>query len=116
MSDDLVIRYLGERSSASGVALAIVFGSLTTSLLYVAFPIASGLLEKGARVSNVIVFLRAWACFKLPQKLIELLFLGWRFTSLRFVLIALVAIGMGVLIEAIVSRRAHDERRKKSLQ
>lgn len=100
--DDVVVRYLGEHSGLPGIGLALVLGSTPTGPLYVALPIAADLIEKNARISNIVVFLTAWACLKLPQELIELQFLGWRFMSLRLVLTSLVAVGMGLLIEAIL--------------
>lgn len=102
VSDELVVRYLGGRSGATGIGLAIGLGSLPTGPLYVAFPIASELLAKNARVSNVVVFLTAWACLKLPQELVELQFLGWKFMTLRLGLTTVVAVGMGLVIEAVL--------------
>lgn len=104
--DELVMRYLGRRSGAVGVGLAVAFGSLPTGPLYVAFPVAARLLEKGARVSNVVVFLTAWASLKLPQELLEFQFLGWRFMLLRLSLTAAVAVAMGLVIEVVVGESA----------
>jgi uncharacterized membrane protein YraQ (UPF0718 family) len=100
--DEMVVRYLGERSGVTGVGVAMVLGSTPTGPLYVAFPIAAELLEKNASVTNVVVFLTAWACLKLPQELIELQFLGWRFTALRLALTAVIAVGMGLVIETLL--------------
>jgi len=106
--EEVVVRYLGERSGITGVGTAIVLGSTPTGPLYVAFPIAADLLEKNASVANVVVFLTAWACLKLPQELIELQFLGWRFMTLRLALTAVVAVGMGLVIEAFLSTDSSD--------
>jgi uncharacterized membrane protein YraQ (UPF0718 family) len=100
--DELVVQYLGERSGITGVGVAIVLGSTPTGPLYVAFPIAADLLEKNASVTNVVVFLTAWACLKLPQELVELQFLGWQFMMLRLILTAVVAVGMGVIIQRLL--------------
>lgn len=100
--DEMVVEYLGERSGITGIGTAIVLGSTPTGPLYVAFPIAAELLEKEASVANVVVFLTAWACLKLPQELIELQFLGWRFMTLRLVLTAVVAVGMGLVVETLL--------------
>jgi uncharacterized membrane protein YraQ (UPF0718 family) len=51
------------------------------------------------------VFLTAWACLKLPQELVELQFLGWQFMTLRLALTAVIAVGMGLVVEALLS---HD--------
>jgi uncharacterized membrane protein YraQ (UPF0718 family) len=97
--DEVVVRYLGDQSGMTGIGTAIVLGSTPTGPLYVAFPIAADLLEKDASVANIVVFLTAWACLKLPQELVELQFLGWRFMTLRLMLTAVVAVGMGFVME-----------------
>ncbi|NPV59480.1 MAG: hypothetical protein HPY75_07430 [Actinobacteria bacterium] len=97
----LVVKYLGEGSGIGGLLLAILLGTLPTGPLYVAFPLAGMLLKKGARVANVMLFLSAWACIKIPQELMELRFLGWRFTSLRLGLTVTILIPMALLAEAI---------------
>ncbi len=99
---DIVVRYLGESSGVKGVFLAIVLGALPSGPLYVAFPIAASLLNKGARVSNIIVFLSAWACIKMPQEMVELQFLGLRFMVTRLLLTIVFVIIMGFLIEQII--------------
>ena len=96
---DLVVRYLGKEAGVKGIALAMIMGALPTGPLYIAFPIASTLLKKGARVSNVIVFLSAWSCIKIPQELVELEFLGFRFMVTRLILTAIFVVIMGFVIE-----------------
>lgn len=104
--DEVIVRYLGDHSGWSGMGLAILLGSTPTGPLYVALPIAADLIEKNARIANIVVFLTAWACLKLPQELVELQFLGWQFMTLRLVLTAVVAAGMGLLIEFLLR---HDD-------
>ena len=70
--------------------------------LLVAFPLAAAMLKKGARVANMIVFLTAWACIKLPQEMVELQFMGLEFTLLRFSLTAVAAVLMGLLTEKLM--------------
>ena len=101
---DLVVRYLGRDAGVKGIFLAIIMGALPTGPLYIAFPIASALLKKGARISNVIVFLSAWSCIKLPQELVELEFLGLKFMLARLSLTAIFVIVMGLAIEWIIER------------
>ena len=100
----IVVRYLGEGSGTRGLFLAIVLGALPTGPLYIAFPLAAMLLKKGARVANVVLFLSAWACIKLPQELMELQFLGWKFMLLRLGLTVAVLIPMALVIELIYGR------------
>ncbi len=102
----MVLKYLGKASGLKGILLSIAFGSLPTGPLYLAFPLASTLLSKGASISNIIIFFSAWACIKLPQELMEIQFLGVAFTLLRLVLTTISVVVMGKLIERLVERGA----------
>jgi uncharacterized membrane protein YraQ (UPF0718 family) len=67
-----------------------------------AFPLAGSLLQKGARVSNIVIFLGAWAAIKLPQLIVETEFLGIQFTALRFLLTLTAVIIIGHLMEKLI--------------
>jgi len=105
ISRDMVVRHLGQTSGIRGVALALLFGATPTGPLYVAFPIAAALRHKGARLSNIVIFLTAWACIKLPQEMVELNFLGARFMITRLILTSTFAILTGLIIEKILDRQ-----------
>jgi uncharacterized membrane protein YraQ (UPF0718 family) len=100
--NETVVKHLGKTSGIKGIALAILIGTLPTGPLYVAFPMAATLLKKGARVSNIIVFLSAWACIKIPQEMVEFQFLGIEFMALRLILTIIFVIIMGISIERII--------------
>lgn len=85
-----------------GIFLAIFFGALPTGPLYVAFPVAAVLIKKGAKISNIIIFLSAWACIKIPQEMVELKFLGLKFMALRLILTIVFVIIMGLSVEKII--------------
>jgi uncharacterized membrane protein YraQ (UPF0718 family) len=99
---EIVEKLLGKTSGVKGFSLSILFGALPTGPLYVAFPIAVSLIKKGARISNVIIFLSAWACIKIPQEMVELQFLGPGFTAARFILTIVFVVIMGITIEKII--------------
>lgn len=102
ISKEAVVKYLGRASGIKGLFIAVLIGALPTGPLYVAFPMAAALIKKGASTANIVVFLSAWACIKIPQELVELQFLGLEFMVVRLVLtIAFVAI-MGLSIERII--------------
>jgi len=102
VSKEQVVRYVGKASGPRGVLLSLVAGALPTGPLYIAFPLAAALLKKGARVSNVIIMLSAWACIKLPQELMEWQFLGARFMLTRLALTILLVVPMGLAIERLM--------------
>jgi len=102
VSKEIVMQYLGKSAGMKGIFLAIILGTLPTGPLYVAFPMATSLLKKGAKISNIIVFLSAWACIKIPQEMVELQFLGVRFMLLRLSLTIIFVVIMGFFIEKVV--------------
>ncbi len=102
VSKEKVKKYLGNASGIKGISLAILFGALPTGPLYIAFPIARELIEKGASISNIVIFLSAWACIKIPQEMVELQFLGLKFMTARLFLTIVFVVIMGLLIERII--------------
>ena len=107
--DKLVTDYLGKSSGIKGMLIAIFLGTLPTGPLYVAFPLAAVWLKKGASISNIIVFLSAWACIKIPQEIIEFLFLGFKFMLVRLILTIIFVMIMGVVIEKIIKLTEKSE-------
>ena len=99
---EMVVKYMGKTSGIKGIFVAIAIGMLPTGPLYIAFPMAIALLKKGAKISNIIIFISAWACIKLPQELVEIQFLGIEFTLLRLALTIIFVIIMGLIIEKII--------------
>lgn len=106
VSRDFVMRVLGKSAGWKGALLSIGLGSLPTGPLYAAFPMAAALREKGARTSNIFLFLTAWACIKLPQELLELRFLGPGFMLTRLALTIALAVPSALLVERYVERGA----------
>ena len=102
VSKEMVVKYLGETSGIKGISLSILLGALPTGPLYVAFPIATVLIKKGACISNIIIFLSAWACIKIPQEMVELQFLGPKFMASRLILTIIFVTIMGVFIQRII--------------
>jgi len=104
---EFIVRFLGEESGIKGVILSFILGSIPMGPLYVAFPLASVLLKKGAKVSNIIIFLSAWACIKLPAELMEFQFLGWKFTLVRYVTTLVVVVALSEIIGRLFFKEGH---------
>ncbi len=105
----IVVKYLGKESGFMGLLIAVALGTLPTGPLYVAFPLAAMLLKKGARVATVLAFLCSWAALSVPAELMELRFLGWKFTVLRLSLTFLVILPLAWLGERVYQ---HNDRGK----
>ena len=110
VSKEIVVKYLGKASGIKGIFFAILFGSLPTGPLYVVFPLAATLIKKGARISNIIIFLSAWACIKIPQEMVEFQFLGLKFMVARLILTIIFVVIMGLSIEKIIEWSEKKER------
>ena len=98
VSNEFISSHLGSESGLKGMAVAFLLGTLPTGPVYIAFPIARTLRQKGARVANIYIFLSTWACIKLPQELVELRFLGAEFMLYRLgitiVLVSLLSLAV----------------------
>lgn len=105
---ETITRYLGHGAGVRGLALALILGALPTGPLYAAFPLSKGLLDKGASKANIFIFLAAWACIKVPQELVELQFLGWRFMLARLVVTVAVVVIIAFVFEWVLDDRRHD--------
>lgn len=100
----MVMKYLGQESGLPGLFLSVALGTLPAGPLYVAFPLAAMLLKKGARVANVLAFLCSWAALSIPAELMELRFMGWKFTLLRLGLTFVLIMPLALLGEYIYNR------------
>ncbi len=106
--NDLIVKHLGKTAGIKAIFLGILMGTLPTGPLYVAFPIASSLLKKGASISCIIAFLSAWACIKIPQEMVELQFLGFKFMIARLILTVIFVIIMSVIIEKLLNKKSGE--------
>ncbi len=101
---ETMVRFMGEGSGARGIILAIVLGSAAAGPLYAAFPVAAVFMKKGAKFSNVLLFIGAWSTTKVPMVLFEISSLGAKFAMTR---LALSLIGISIIafvLNKIVSK------------
>lgn len=83
---ETMVKFMGDKSGLIGILLAFILGSAAAGPLYGAFPVASVLLKKGSKLSNVMIMIGAWSTTKIPLLLFEASSMGLKFTILRFVL------------------------------
>jgi uncharacterized membrane protein YraQ (UPF0718 family) len=93
-------RHLGKASGARGAAISLLLGTVAMGPLYAAFPIGKALLDKGASLYNVAVFLCVWASIKIPMILFEVKFLGAEFALLRLALTVPAILLISALLNA----------------
>jgi uncharacterized membrane protein YraQ (UPF0718 family) len=102
--------YLGSGSGFIGVLSAAILGSVLFLPAIIAFPLAGSLYNGGASVGNMVTYLSVYAAIKLPQILMELRFLGWKFTALRFVITVILIYVMSLFVELIFKKTEKRER------
>ncbi|WP_418765786.1 permease [Mailhella sp.] len=80
-----MMAYMGDEAGLRGTLLAFVLGSAAAGPLYAAFPMAGVMMEKGASMRNVFVFIGTWSTTKIPLIMFETATLGFRFMAMRLV-------------------------------
>lgn len=100
-----MIKYMGEGSGLRGVLLAIAIGSAAAGPLYGAFPVAAVLMRKGAKLSNVLIFIGAWSTTKIPMLLFEMESLGLRFALTRLLVDIPGIILIGFVLSRLISKK-----------
>ena len=90
---ETVEKHLGEESGIRGYVWGILLAGTTVGGLYVAFPVAYSLYNKGAKLSVIFTYIGASAICRVPMTIFEASFLGPKFSAIRlFVSIPLVVI------------------------
>ncbi|HHW03988.1 MAG TPA: permease [Thermoanaerobacterales bacterium] len=100
---ETIIRFMGEESGITGVLLSIFLGAAAAGPLYGAFPVAGIMIKKGARFSNILIFLGAWSTLKIPMFLFEISSLGVKFAVTRWLVDIIGVILMALVIDRLIS-------------
>ncbi len=83
---DTMVKFMGEKSGAKGILLALFIGSAAAGPLYGAFPVAAVFMKKGVKFTNILIFLGAWSTTKIPMFLFEVAALGPVFAITRMLI------------------------------
>jgi len=105
---DKIKNWLGSKSGLKGGLIAFILGTLPTGPLYAAFPMAASLIKKEASIFNIVIFLGSWAALKIPQLMVEIKFLGFSFTALRFVLTLAGLIIIGSIMNIAFKKKSES--------
>ncbi|MFI3128587.1 MAG: permease [Bacillota bacterium] len=102
VSTETITKFIGEDSGILGVLGASVIGSITLIPGFVAFPLASALLENGAGIMQITAFLSTLMMVGILTIPIESKVFGGKVTAVRnisaFVFSLIVAVIMGVVL------------------
>jgi len=98
VTSDMVRKNFGSETGFLGSIKALLFGSLmSTGPFYMSFPIARSLLDKGAKLSSVMIFVSAWNGIAIVAELVEFHYMGPVFMSIRLILISICILGIGFI-------------------
>ncbi|MGM0436638.1 MAG: hypothetical protein ACQEQD_00045 [Bacillota bacterium] len=98
ISDDLILRYLGEGSGLIGISLASFFGSIAFMPGFVAFPLAGILLSKGVNYIVIAAFTTTLMMVGIVTYPVEKDFFGLKITILRNIFGLIIALIVSVII------------------
>ncbi len=105
ISRELIVRLLGREGGLKGLLIAALCGTLLIGPAYIIFPLLMSIHKQGARWAVITIVLTSYAV-KLQMIPIEVGFLGWPFSLGRAVVTIALAIPTGLLVEALMERRA----------
>ncbi|MCK5034877.1 MAG: permease [Candidatus Sabulitectum sp.] len=100
ISKKRVEKHLGEDSSVMSFVWVLLLAGTTVGGLYVAFPVAWALYEKGARLQVVLAYIGFAAVCRIPMIIFEASFMGVKFTMVRL----LVSIPLVVVSSVFLGR------------
>ena len=106
---ETMVKFIGEGSGIKGILIAFLLGSAAAGPLYASFPVADVFIGKGAKFSNVLIFIGAWSTTKIPLILFEASSLGTKFTVVRLLLNLPVILIIAFTIEKLISKDEIEE-------
>jgi uncharacterized membrane protein YraQ (UPF0718 family) len=98
---ETMTKLLGKEAGWKGLLLASTFPIIMGGSLFIIFPLAKTLREKGSSLACILAFLTAWGG-KAPLLPLEIHFLGLKFALIRLALIIPTALLTGLLGEFIL--------------
>ena len=102
---ETIEKHFGETSGFRGYTWAILLAATTVGGVFVAFPVANALYQKGARYSMIMTYLTAASLVMIPMSIMEATILGIRFTVIRLLVSLPLVIVFSVIVEKLLNRQ-----------
>jgi uncharacterized membrane protein YraQ (UPF0718 family) len=83
ISPDFVTKVLGQNTGVWGMFLTSLFGAITLIPAFVAYPMAASLLDSGAGIMQIAVFVSTLTMVGTVTAPLEAKYFGWKETILR---------------------------------
>lgn len=103
---ELIAGLLGEEAGLKGIALGVLFGSVTPGGPFVAFPLVGGLYRAGAGVGTVLAYISAWSLLGIVRVPMEIPFIGVKLVAIRIVASLVFPFIIGVIGQTIYNHVA----------
>ncbi|MCK4795796.1 MAG: permease [Spirochaetes bacterium] len=110
---ETIEKHLGEDSSFMGYIWMILLAGTTVGGLYVAFPIAYSLFNKGAKLSIIFTYIGAAAIARIPMVIFEASFIGIKFTVIRLLVSLPLVIISAKLLGDYLTKRGYKIKKGK---
>lgn len=102
LNPDTISNLIGSKSGFSGMIISSLVGSFTLIPVFIAFPIASVLLENGAGIMQIAIFISTLTTVGVATLPLEFKYLGIKASILRnifaFILSFVIAFILGVIL------------------
>lgn len=102
LSPEIISRIIGSRSGWLGTVLSSVVGSITLIPGFVAFPLASRLLDSGAGIVQIAVFLSTLMMVGIVTLPVEIQYFGKKTTAIRNGLAFIFSFAVAITIGAVL--------------
>ncbi|MBS3943564.1 MAG: permease [Dethiobacter sp.] len=98
----LIQALVGGQSGATGMLITAIFGSVTLMPGFIAFPLAKSLLDVGAGVQQIVVFISTLMMVGFITAPLEIRYFGKRYTLLRNSLAFLYSFLAAVIVGRLI--------------
>lgn len=106
VTQEMIEKNFGKGTGFKGNIKALFFGSLmSTGPFYLSFPMAKKLIDKGAKISDVLIFVSAWNGVGVIAEIVEIHFMGPVFMVIRCGLTAILILGIGYVGEFLFNTK-----------
>jgi len=104
---ETVEKHFGEKSGIRGYIWAVLLAGTTVGGLYIAFPVAYSLLNRGAKLSVIFTYIAASAICRVPMTIFEASFLGAKFTAIRLLVSLPLVVLTSILLANYLEKRGY---------
>jgi uncharacterized membrane protein YraQ (UPF0718 family) len=115
VKQETVKNHLGETAGLTGHFWAVLLAGIVVGPLYVSFPVAYAIMQKGARLGVVFTYIGASAICRIPMAIFEASFLGIKFTVIRLIVSLPLVLITSIALEKLMGKRQWDVSKQDQL-